>query len=224
MQVSKDELSASYLDGVKKVAGSLSLFTNLLSQPASSTVAPLQAALAATESAAWRDRGSAGGWLAMSRLGTYLADAGDKVEIISSKKILLAGESGETPVSVQNRLSQAVQVRVKASSPSGSGLTIRSQSTLLSVPAGATSTVRISVHSTAIGTTTLQLQLVTQNGSPLSWTTKSLSVEVTRVGRFLLGIVGGALAILVLTSAYRLRRKRLARARQRDTASAGGAG
>jgi hypothetical protein len=54
--------------------------------------------------------------------------------------------------------------------------------------------------------------LVTEDGSPLTWTAQKLSVEVTRVGRFLLTIIGGALGILLLTSVYRLRRKRLAAA------------
>jgi hypothetical protein len=86
----------------------------------------------------------------------------------------------------------------------------------------------MSVHSSTIGTTTVQLQLVTQDGSPLSWTAQPLSVEVTRFGRLLLIIIGGALGILVLTSAYRLRRKRLAGARNGgsadQTAEGGGTG
>ena len=101
---------------------------------------------------------------------------------------------------------------------------------LLTVQAGKTNTVRMPVHSATIGTTTVQLQLATQNGSPLTWpgTSQPLSVEVTRFGRSLLIIIGGALGILVLTSAYRLRRKRLAGARNGgsadETADAGGAG
>ena len=55
------------------------------------------------------------------------------------------------------------------------------------------------------------------------------SVEVTRFGRFLLIIIGGALGILVLTSVYRLRRKRKAsaaapRGTVSEMADAGGAG
>jgi hypothetical protein len=70
--------------------------------------------------------------------------------------------------------------------------------------------------------------LVTQDGSPLGWTAQPLSVEVTRFGRMLLILIGGALGILVLTSAYRLRRKRLAGARNGgsadETAEGGGTG
>ena len=96
------------------------------------------------------------------------------------------------------------------------------------VQAEKTNTVRMPVHSATIGTSTVQLQLVTEDGSPLTWTAQPLSVEVTRFGRSLLIIIGGALGILVLTSVYRLRRKRKASAAQRGTASemadAGGAG
>ena len=149
--------------------------------------------------------------------------------MIASKKILLAGQSGETPVSVQNGLGVA-------DPGSGDGHRRRraasfrwaSFNALLKVQAGKTNTVQMPVHSTTIGTTTVQLQLATQNGSPLTWTAQPLSVEVTRFGRSLLIIIGGALGILVLTSAYRLRRKRLAGARSGgsadETADAGGAG
>ena len=58
----------------------------------------------------------------------------------------------------------------------------------------------------------MQLQLVTEDGLPLTWTAQPLSVEVTRFGRSLLIIIGGALGILVLTSVFRLRRKRKASA------------
>ena len=63
------------------------------------------------------------------------------------------------------------------------------------------------VHSTAIGTTTMQLQLVTENGSPLPWTPLSLSVQVTRYGRALLVLIAAALGVLVLTSVARWIRK-----------------
>ena len=74
----------------------------------------------------------------------------------------------------------------------------------------------------------MQLKLVTEDGAPLTWTAQLVSVEVTRFGRSLLIIIGGALGVLVLTSVFRLRRKRKATAAQRGTASemanAGGAG
>jgi hypothetical protein len=226
-QVSPAELSKGYLDSVSTVQGSLSLFQDLLYKPAASQLDSLDAALATVQSAAWRGPGSPGGWLASTKLKTYLADSVNKVQIIASNKILLAGQSGQTPVSVQNGLGQAVQVQVSATTRPGSQLQVGSFNSMLMVAAGGTNTVRMPLHSATIGTSTVQLQLVTQDGSPLR-KAQSLSVEVTRFGRSLLLVIGGALGILVLTSAYRLRRKRLAGARNDgsadDTADAGGAG
>jgi hypothetical protein len=229
-QVSHAELSDGYLDKLGSVQASVSLFKDLLYQPPAGQINSLDEALATTESSAWRGSGSSGGWLAMTLLGLYLTESEKKVQIIASKKILLAGQSGETPVSVQNGLGQPVRVQVVATTPPGSPLEVGSFDALLTVQAGKTNTVRMPVHSATIGTSTVQLQLATQNGSPLTWpgTEQSLSVEVTRFGRSLLVIIGGALGILVLTSAYRLRRKRLAGARNGgsadETADAGGAG
>jgi hypothetical protein len=229
-QVSHSELRSDYLSKLAAVQASLSVFKNLLYQPPARQVDSLDAALAALESSAWRGAGSPGGWLAMGALSRYLQEAEQKVQMIASKKILLAGQSGETPVSVQNGLGQPVQVQVTATTPPGSQLQVGTFNALLYVPAGKTNTVRIPVHSSTIGTATVQLQLATQDGSPLTWpgTGQLLSVEVTRFGRSLLIIIGGALGILVLTSVYRLRRKRLAGAGNGgsadDTADTGGAG
>ena len=227
-KASPHELSAGYLDDVKQVDADAALYTNLLYQPPASVLTSLQAAVAATESSAWRGAGSARGRRATGNLLRYLPYTEQKVQIIASRKILLAGNSGETPVSVKNGLGLAVQVQVTASTPAGSQVRVEPHDGLHVVLPGNTITVRMPVHAASIGTSTVQLQLVTQNGSPLTWTVKSLSVEVTRVGRFLLTVIGGALGILVLTSAYRLRRKQIASTRKRgtadDTANAGGAG
>ncbi len=227
-QVSGTELSATYLDHVRPVQASAALFTNLLYQPPAGVVTSLQAAVAATTSAAWRGSGSPGGWLAISQLAQYLNDSEHKVQIIPGKKLFLAGTSGKTFVSVRNLLDLPVQVRVVATTPVGSQLVVGPFTSLLIVQARKTNSVPMPVHSTTIGTSTMQLKLVTEDGAPLTWTAQLVSVEVTRFGRSLLIIIGGALGVLVLTSVFRLRRKRKARAAQRgtpsDMANAGGAG
>ncbi len=228
-QVSGAELSATYISHLRQVQARAALFTDLLYQPPASVLRSLDAALATTASAAWRGTGSPGGWLAMTQLSDYLLYSEHQVTIVrASNKILLAGTSGETPVSVRNGLAWPVRVRVVASTPLGSQLQLGPFDSLLTVEPGKTQTARMPVHSATIGTSTMQLQLVTENGSPLAWTARPLSVEVTRFGRALLIIIGGALGILVLTSVFRLRRKRKTSAAQRGTASemadAGGAG
>ena len=211
----------------RTVGNSASLFKNLLYQPTVPMTNRLAAAVAATASSAWRGTGEPAGAQATTNLSGYLSDSENKVKIITSQKVLLAGTTGETPVSVLNGLSWPVQVRVVATAPEGSQLEVGPVPALRPVPPHKTGTVRLPLHSGTIGTTTVQLQLVTQNGSPLG-TARLLSVEVTRFGRSLLIIIGAALGILVLTSAYRLRRKRNAAGGHGgspdDTAHAGGAG
>jgi hypothetical protein len=228
-QVSKAELSDFHLDQVRAAGNGTSLFKDLLYQPTADLTNRLAAAVAATASAAWRGAGAAAGAQAAANLSRYLSDSEDKVKLVASTKILLAGTTGETPVSVLNGLDWPVRVYVVATAPPGSQLQVGRMSDPLTVRGhGGTNTVHLPLHSATIGTTTVQLQLVTENGSPLTWTARSLSVEVTRFGRSLLIIIGAALGILVLTSAYRLQRKRRAGGGRGDrpdkTANAGGAG
>ncbi len=228
-QVSGHELSTAYIGQLKEVQSSASLFADLLYRPPAGVDMSIETAIATAESSAWRGYGSQGGWLALVHLYDYLSDSEHKVQIITGKKLFLAGTSGETPVSVRNGLDWAVQVRVVASTPPGSQLTVGPFTSLRIVEGKKTDTVRMPVRSATIGTSTLQLQLVTEDGLPLAWTAQPLSVEVTRFGRFLLIMIGGALGILVLTSVYRLRRKRKASAAAErgavsEMADVGGAG
>ncbi|HXT92105.1 MAG TPA: DUF6049 family protein [Trebonia sp.] len=228
-KVSSAEFNDAYMDNLASVATSVDRFKSILFKPSAGRLNSLDAALAATASSAWRGAGSPSGKWAISQLHLYLQDAENKVRLVASKKILLAGQSGETAVSVQNGLGEAVLVRVTASTPLDSDVRVGPFNSLLKVQADGSNTVRMPVHSSTLGTTTIQLQLATPTGAPLSGNhaTQSLSVEVTRFGRFLLIIIGGALGILVLTSAYRLRRKRLAGPKNDDTketAEVGGTG
>jgi hypothetical protein len=45
--------------------------------------------------------------------------------------------------------------------------------------------------------------LQTKDGSPLTWTSQSLSVQATRYGRALLILIAAALGVLVLTAVAR---------------------
>jgi hypothetical protein len=219
-RVSGDELSASngYIDKLRSLDANVSQFESMLSDPPKSYLTTLAAAVAVTQSSAWRGRGSPGGWLALTELNQYIADLQNTVVLIPVKKILLAGTSGDTLASVQNGLDQfylpghglAIAVRVGASAELGSSLTVTSPAAPLVVNPGMTGSVRLVLHSTTIGTTTLQLQLLAKDGSPLTWPRASepLSVEVTRFGRLILVIIFGALGVLVLATVLRLRRKR----------------
>jgi hypothetical protein len=221
-QVSGNELSGSYIGKLQSLDATLAQFESILYNPPTSYLDSLAAAVAVTQSSAWRGNGSPGGWLAITELSRYLVDLQHQVTLIPVKKILLAGTSGDTPVSVENDLNLQylpvlpIRVRVEASAPPGSTLQVTVPASPLVVNPGMTGTDKLHIHSaTTVGTTTMQLQLAAGNGSPLTWTGASepLSVEVTQFGRTILVIIFGALGVLVLATVVRLRRKRRAAGR-----------
>ncbi len=225
--VSHAELGGTYLDRLGELNGDLALYKDILYHPSQSQLATLDAAVAATQSVAWRGIGAPGGWLALTMIESYIADNENTVRLIAGKKILLAGTSGETPVSVQNGLHVPIQVIVQVSTPPDSPLSVGKFVDQFTVDPGKTITTRIPLTSSAIETTTMQLQLVTRNRAPLSWTAQQMSVQVTRYGRTLLVLIAAALGVLVLTSAARWYRRRSAGGRNdgsTDKAGAGGTG
>jgi hypothetical protein len=203
-QHSSAELSSTYMNLAKAVGESLGTYQDLLYQPDSATTQSLRAALAATESTAWRGSGNGAGTAALIGLANFVRESEQKVQIIAGKKFLLAGASGDIAVSVRNGMSQAVQVRVRAVLPDMGQLSIGTPDALMTIPGGKTGTVKMPVHATGIETTTMQLQLVTRNGSPLPQSqAQSLTVQVTRYGRALIILIAAALGVVVLASGAR---------------------
>ena len=206
-RVGSAELSSDYLNQVRTADSNLALYEDLLFQPPADMLRALNEAVAATESTAWRGAGMTAGQLALRKLTGYLHNGEQQVQIIAGKKVLLAGASGPAPLSVQNTGQWPVQVRVLAI-PESSQLSVGNIDVLITIPPRNSRTVRMTVHTTGIGTATLQLQLETKHGSPMAWTAQSLSVEATRYGRALLVLIGGALGVLVLASVARWIRRR----------------
>jgi hypothetical protein len=192
---------------VRTVNSNLAVYKDLLFQPPADMLQTLDEAAAATESTAWRGASTSAGKTAITKLADYLFNGEKQVQIITGKKLLLAGQSGHAPVSVQNAGQLPVQVRVMAI-PESTQLTVGSIDELITIQPKKTATVSMTVHSTGIGTTTLQLQLETKHGSPMTWTAQSLSVQATRYGRALLVLIGAALGVLVLASVARWVRRR----------------
>lgn len=202
------DLSSSYMAKVLRTAAAVQLFRSMLAGPGPAYTQRLEAAMAATESSEWRGDGD-GGVAALSRLSAYVSSAEHDVKISSVPKATLAGKSGTLPVSVYDGADQAVRVRVLATS-AGGRLTVGGDDAMLTVPAGQVGTVHLSLSAVQIGTTQIQLQLVTGDGSSLPWTTEKVSVVSTLYGRAVLVLIIVALSIVVLTSAARALRKWLA--------------
>ena len=223
-QPASGELGSDYTSQIAAVGETAAVYKDLLYQPSAGTLNTINEAVTATTSAAWRGAGASAGWLALRKLGSFLVTSEKKVQIITGKKILLGGSSGTTPVSVQNLLPVEVQVRVVATPAAGGQLTVGKFKDLIPVPSMKTATVRVPLHTSAISTTTMQLQLQTEDGSPLTWTSQSLSVQATRYGRALLILIAAALGVLVLASGARWARRRLTGGRAQDSGAQGRSG
>jgi hypothetical protein len=87
--VSGAELSNAegYIDQLRTLGQNVTQFESILSDPPKSYLSMLAAALAATQSSAWRGRGSPGGWLATTELSSYISDLHNTVELIPVRKI-----------------------------------------------------------------------------------------------------------------------------------------
>jgi Family of unknown function (DUF6049) len=204
---SPGELGGRYLSTVGMLSAGLSVYEAMLYHPPASYLQSLDEALAATESSAWRGGGTSPGLALAGGLSAYLKDAEGKVKIIAADQVSMGGASGAIPVSIQNGLHQAIQVRVNAGvvNPPGrtSPLTVGRFQNLVTVQPQQAVTVRLPVSSAPQGSTVIQLSLTSANGTPLPFATMSLTVQSTRYGRAILFLIGAAIGVLVLTSLYR---------------------
>ena len=212
-QESPGELSRGYLSKVSSLGARLGVYKSMLYQPDQVYVQALDQALVATESAAWRGSGMSQGLALADSLKAYLKNAESKVKIITSAQVTMGGSSGQVPVSIQNGLHQAIQVRVVASADNSPGrtsqLTVGRLPRPVIVPPQQPLTVRLQVSSAPQGSTVIHLSLTSANGTPLTFTDTQLTVLSTRYGRAILFLIGAAIGVLVLTSVYRGVRRRL---------------
>jgi hypothetical protein len=206
-KASPGELSRGYLARVRDVGAQLAVYKSMLYKPGLPYTQGLNQALFATESAAWRGRGAARGAKLTDVLSGYVQGAENKVKIIPSNQVPMGGSSGLVPVSIQNGLHQAVRVRVVTSVENTpqrtSQLTVGHFQDLVVIPPQQPVTVRLPVRSAPQGSTVIQLGLTSADGTPLLWADTSLTVVSTRYGRAILFLIGAAIGVLVLTSAYR---------------------
>lgn len=131
---SPGELSHGYLTTIRALSGALSVYESMLAQANPAYLASLDEALTATESAAWRRDGAAEGLALAKDLRDYVKDAEDKVKIITSIQVSMGGASGQVPVSIENGLHQAIEVKLNASVVNSAGLLVTADDRQLPAP------------------------------------------------------------------------------------------
>ncbi len=210
-KVSPRELGGSYLAEVSALDATYSTFKAMLYPPMPAYTTSLEEALAATESSAWRGGSVSGGQALVTAFNAYLKTSADKVKIIASPEITMAGSSGQLPVPIQNSLKeQSVQVRLSASVTTLPGqthpLTLGGLDDVIRIKAGQTVVVKLHVGSAPSGSTDIHLSLVTIDGRQVGDPT-TLTVHSTRYGQAILILIAGAIGLMVLMPTLRAGRR-----------------
>ena len=198
---SKDELRPSLLAGVRRLGKSSALLQSIRVQQDPG----LRNAIMAVESSAWRGgraRARRASHL-LSRIASYVAGQESSVVIIGPERVTLGGLSGTLPVSISNSLHYPVQVQLHVTVPGGGRIRVTSPQRDVTVGAGADVTLRLHVRAAGVGSTSIQLSLLTPGGAPLPGRPVTLTVQATHFGTLALAIIGAALGVFVVTSVRR---------------------
>jgi Family of unknown function (DUF6049) len=183
----------------------------------------LTQAVAAIESSAWR--GSAAGQqqarAMLSRVLTYTGAQATQVTIVEPGRDTLGGQTGPIPISIDNKLTYPVKVRVQFTVSQGRGgdFAVLTPPGLITVPAETIITKKVKVKASSIGSTTVSLRLLAPDGQPLPAPPVNMTVQSTKLGTVTLVVLAAALGVFMIASASRAIR----RGRSSGGAAAGGA-
>jgi hypothetical protein len=164
-------------------------------------------AIAGIESSAWR--GSAGGQqqarMMLGQVQEYIAAQERGVTIIEPGRDTLGGQTGPIPISIDNRLPYAVQVKVQLSVGHGqsSGFAVLTPLGTIRIPADTISTTKVKVRAPDIGSTVISLRLLTPGGQPVPGPPVNMTVQATHLGNLTLIVIAVALSVFMITSASR---------------------
>jgi Family of unknown function (DUF6049) len=203
---SSDELSPSLVAQASQLDQQASLLQNLQATRDATYNTEMSNAVMAVESSAWRGGGAAlgTGQALAQQSGLYLADQAGKVTIIGAPRVTLGGLTGSVPVSVSNELNFPVRVGLQAAS--NGRVTVKEPHRTIVVPAGQQEIIKLQVTAEGVGSTTLQLSLVSPAGGRLP-ATSSVIIQATHYGDFALVIIVSALGVFLLTAAARAFRR-----------------
>src|SRR5215472_7592186 len=204
-QVNRSELRAPLLHQVQQLNNQIGLLSSILVH---SGPRYLSTAVDAVESSAWRGQpsGRRTARQLLHKVNTFVAVQQHQVRIID-RRVTLGGKSGEVPVSIRNRLGQAVTVRLRVGVSSAGRVVIGNPKKLITVPGGQQKTIKVPVKAAEAGSTTLTLQLTNPAGRPLPGSTARVTVEATHFGTMAIVIIGIALAVFVITAIGRAIRR-----------------
>ncbi len=213
--VSHDELRGSQLRRLSQLEYSIQVLQGIRL----SASPRLDYAVAGAESSAWRGGGAADQARLIGRLASYVESQQHDLRVISQPHVTLGGLGGTIPVSIDNQLGYPVRLRLEVLLPPGSGITLKSHpdvvvtgskrngSRPLTVPANTVITVRLTFRASSVGSTTMDVRLLTPGYVALPGSQVRMTVQATHYGTIALIIIAAALGIFMLTSASRAMRR-----------------
>ena len=203
-------LTPRYLDGMRDLGEATHLFESILSQPG----AAYRLGIARLESSAWGGSGQAQGNDLLRQADAYIGSQQRMVKIIPSSEVTLGGSRGTVPVSIENKLQQVVQVRLRAAVLASREVPASARLTLSTPPAQVITigprlkqTIRLQVRAHSVGVSEIRLSLLNPAGAPLPDSDRTLKIRATAFGTLALVIVAVALGVLVITFAARVLRR-----------------
>jgi hypothetical protein len=220
--VSGTQLGGSLVAQLRQLEQQVQVLNSIQITPPSSPVPLLDRGLFAIESSAWRDGRAARQALAQQVSADLTSEEHQlKILVTPGEREQLTGKTGTVPVSIANRGKYDVRVRLQADS--GGGVAVSKQPPARIVPAGEQVIVKLQVTASGVGSTTLNLSLVTPDGTPIPDARASMTIQATHYGTLALLIIAVVLGVFMIGSGIRTFRRRGQRGRDATSSDPPGA-
>ena len=186
------------------MAGDFQSYRDLV--PQSLLVSEAPATLARMASSWWIGDSTAGTWSSVVGRAVSQSAVTAGVSLSGSARVLMSSRTNEFPVTVSNRLTEPIQVRITFASDNPQRLSIP-PSQVITVGAGQSQTVNVRPEATSNGLVNVTAALHTTSGTQVGRTAR-IAVEVTDLGMigWIIVIVSGV--VLVAATALRIRQVR----------------
>jgi hypothetical protein len=197
-------LSAARFRQIQTTAADFDLYNDLV--PDSELASDAPATLSRMTSTWWIGNPGAGTWISAVNGTVSQSAVNAAVTVSASPRVLMSSRTNEFPVTVSNRLTEQIQVRIVFSSDNPQRVTI-APTQLITVGPGQSETVNVRPQATSNGLATITAALQTASGQPVGRPTR-IAVEVTDLGTigWIMVIVSGV--VLVAATALRIRQVR----------------
>jgi Family of unknown function (DUF6049) len=167
----------------------------------------LYLAVSTIESSAWNGKSKSTAQAMLTALTNRVAAEPHAIQIIAENRITLGGLKGSVPVSIDNRLGYAVQVRLQLQFGQSAGTKItQSPAGLVTIQPHTDQPIRLHVQATQVGSTTITMRLVNRYFQALP-SQRRMTVQATQVGVLGMIILAAALGVFLIASAARAVRR-----------------